>query len=78
MLGVWFGMRRITASESSRVDWAPMDSMTSPSERCVSAGEPGVMFTTVAYPKRFETVMPTWAEPEAGSSLKILYSDGVR
>ena len=66
----------MTASESSRVDWLPMDSMTSPSARCVSAGEPGSTLTTVAYPKRLETVMPTCAAPVAGSILVDLVLGG--
>ena len=42
-------MRRITASESSRVELSPMDSITSPSARCSrSAGEPGTTLTMVA------------------------------
>ncbi len=61
--------RRITASDNSRVDCSPMDSIMSPSARCsLSAGEPGSTLTTVAYPKRFETRIPTWAAP-AGRSL---------
>ena len=48
--GLPSSISRMTASDSSRVDWLPMDSITSPSDRCVSAGEPGMTFTTVAYP----------------------------
>ena len=47
--GLPSSISRITANDSSRVDWSPMDSMTSPSVRCsLSAGEPGVTLTTVA------------------------------
>ena len=47
--GLPSSMRRMTASDSSRVDWSPMDSITSPSARCsLSAGEPGTTLTMVA------------------------------
>ena len=47
--GLPSSIRRMTASDSSRVDCGPMDSITSPSLRCpLSAGEPGITLTTVA------------------------------
>ena len=47
--GLPSSISRMTASDSSRVDWSPMDSITSPSARCsLSAGEPGSTLTTVA------------------------------
>ena len=46
--GLPSSMSRMTARESSRVDWPPIDSMTLPSESSLSAGEPGTTLTTVA------------------------------
>jgi len=47
--GLAFEHEADDARESSRVDWSPMDSMTSPSDRCSwSAGEPGRTLTMVA------------------------------